>query len=335
MHHSGSKTVHSSIEFLKAVIDSIASQLAVIDAQGNIVYVNQSWCDFGKEAGESRDSIEWDSINYLTVCDRSSGNGDGFGTDVAQGIRDLIKGEVEEFQIEYPCHTPTQKRWFIMRCTPFDQGGKRFIVIVHQDVSQRKLAEEAVERLARFDSLTEIHNRRSFDEHIETSWSQAIEGQLNISLAMVDLDYFKYLNDCYGHQAGDDCLVRVAYLLRTLAAKHGFFCARYGGEEFAMIWVGRPVNSTLAECEIFLKALQDLQIENPYPSNMSSYLTASIGLVNLMPSKSNTIEDAFRQADALLYQAKKEGRNKILYSFSNDTEKHTSNSKNNNSLYFG
>ncbi|PYF84548.1 MULTISPECIES: diguanylate cyclase [Marinomonas] len=303
--------MHGSIEFLKAVIDSIASQLAVIDSQGNIVYVNKSWCNFGTGSGQKKSSIEWDSINYLTVCDGSSGD-DGFGADVAQGIRDLIKGETNEFQIEYPCHTPTEKRWFIMRCTPFDLDDERFIVIVHQDVSQRKLAEEAVERLARFDSLTDIHNRRAFDEHLEASWSEAIEGQLSLNLAMMDLDYFKRLNDFYGHQAGDDCLVQVAGLLKTLADKHGFFCARYGGEEFAMIWVGKPISSTLAECEAFLQGLYGLQIPQSYPAN-ASYLTASIGLVELTPSKDITIEDAFRQADALLYQAKQEGRNKVVH----------------------
>ncbi|WP_425641319.1 diguanylate cyclase [Marinomonas gallaica] len=305
-----------SIEFLKSIIDSIASQLAVIDSDGRIVYVNQSWCDFGKESGACCDTVEWDTINYLTACDQSSVNGDNFGSSVAQGLRDLIQGDTEEFQIEYPCHSPTQKRWFIMRCTPFDQGNQRFIVIVHQDVSQRKLAEEAVERLARFDSLTNIHNRRSFDEHMEASWSKAIECQQSVSLAIIDLDYFKSLNDYYGHQAGDDCLVKVAQLLQSLATLHGFFCARYGGEEFAIIWVEESVDKTRIICNEFLQALQALQIKNPCPTSCP-HLTASIGLVELIPNKSSTVKDAFRQADALLYQAKKEGRNKILcHSFS-------------------
>ena len=136
---------------------------------------------------------------------------------------------------------------------------------------------------------------------------------------MVDLDYFKCLNDYYGHQAGDECLIKVAQLLRTLADQHGFFCARYGGEEFAMIWVGQPAGKSLAICEDFSQALKTLQIDNPLSSN-TSYLTVSIGLVELTPSKNNTINDVLRQADALLYQAKKEGRNKILHDSSNEIE---------------
>jgi diguanylate cyclase (GGDEF)-like protein len=201
-----------------------------------------------------------------------------------------------------------EKRWFIMRVSPFKLSKERFFVISHQNVTERKLAEEAVDKLARLDGLTNIYNRRAFDEFLKEQWEVCTRLNQPMSLAMIDLDHFKLLNDTYGHQAGDDCLVVIGALLSSFASRPGDLCARYGGEEFALIWS----NTDLEEAEVMTMQILDkvraLNIPNQ-GSSIVPYMTASIGLAEMMPSQEVDAKTLVTHADQLLYKAKAAGRN--------------------------
>ena len=132
-----------------------------------------------------------------------------------------------------------------------------------------------------------------------------------ISLAIVDLDHFKLLNDTYGHQAGDSCLKSIGQVLKTFATRPGDLCARYGGEEFAIVYG----NTHLDKAQILInKLLDDIRLLNiaNEKSPTLPILTASIGLSTMHPNKENNESELIKEADELLYSAKNNGRNQVF-----------------------
>ena len=120
--------------------DAFPSQAAILDADGEIVAVNQTWQEFGQANGRKRPDGE---NNYLQVCDES---GTDDGTSVFDGIRGVLDGDRTAFAHEYPCHRPDERRWFSMRATRFRHDDRRFVLVVHFDITERKLAELAVQK---------------------------------------------------------------------------------------------------------------------------------------------------------------------------------------------
>lgn len=299
-----------SNKFQKLILDSITEHIVVINKEGDIVFVNKSWITFG-QSNSCLIGHNWKGVNYLKECDNSAGMGDDYGAQAGNGIRKVINKEKKLFLFEYPCHSPDKKRWFVMRVTPFCFEDSEYFVISHQNITERKLAEEEVENLAHIDGLTGIPNRRYFDETLHGEWKRCTRLNFPISLAIIDIDHFKLLNDTYGHQKGDECLKKVGGVLKNYGKRPGDICARYGGEEFVVV-LG---NTSLDQSSVIIaKLLDDIRLLNIPNKNSptSSTLTASMGLAVMYPQKSSFESDLIEKADRLLYSAKHNGRNQII-----------------------
>jgi PAS domain S-box-containing protein len=123
-------------------IDSLSANIAILDSTGGIVAVNRAWTDFaGDVAGANARGV---GANYLRVCDTASGRGCKEAASFARGIRAVISGREKYFEMEYPCHAPSGRRWFVGRITPFPGAGEPRVVVAHEDTTERKLAEEAI-----------------------------------------------------------------------------------------------------------------------------------------------------------------------------------------------
>jgi diguanylate cyclase (GGDEF)-like protein/PAS domain S-box-containing protein len=304
-----------SYNFLRLVIDTIAEHIVVIDDEGTILFVNKAWEAFGHRNSCLIDE-PWNTVNYIKVCDQAAAMGDDFGTKAARGIRSVINGEKDNFYFEYPCHSPDDKRWFMMRVTPFMIEDNNYCVISHQNITERKLAEEKVLNLSRIDSLTDIPNRRCFDNFLNTEWKRCNRQGLPISLALIDLDHFKLINDTYGHQAGDRCLKLVGDVLKEFSKRPSDICARYGGEEFVIVYG----NTDLEEAKVLVeKALNKIRLLNIPNENSPTLptLTVSVGLATMRPREHNNQSDLIKESDKSLYSAKNNGRNQIHFSSDN------------------
>lgn len=299
----------NSEEFLRAVLDSLPEQIAVIDKDGMIVFVNQSWHGFGEE-NSCATVRNWSSANYLLECQKAAEMGDMFGEHALKGIRSVINKTEKAFYFEYPCHSDVEERWFMMRVVPLTEDYEEYFIISHHNITERKLAENEVLQQARIDGLTNIPNRRAFDEFLKNEWKRCARLQKNITLALIDLDHFKRLNDTYGHQAGDECLVQIGNVLKKFAKRPNDFCARYGGEEFVVVWGGADLLSARNLANKLLSDIVNLNIPNKN-SGLNGRLTASIGLAFMIPSRGSEESDIIRKADELLYTAKKKGRFRI------------------------
>jgi len=179
----------------------------------------------------------------------------------------------------------------------------------------RKQTEQALtqancelQRLATLDGLTQLANRRKFDEYIHTEWRRALRDHQPMSLLLCDVDHFKRYNDCYGHQAGDACLRWVAQALEAQAHRVTDLAARYGGEEFAIILPNTDLTGAIAVAEHVARAVRELTIPHE-GSSVSDIITVSIGVACAIPRTGTLPTRLIAQADRNLYQAKAMGRN--------------------------
>jgi two-component system, NarL family, sensor kinase len=141
-------TLRQSDRFTKSALDALTAHIAVVDAQGVIVAVNEAWRRFARE-NASVDPAAYLGANYLTVCEKSHRRGEDESAEaVLQGLRAVIAGKQAEFVIEYPCHSPNEQRWFSLRVTRFAGQGPARLVLAHENITERKRAEESLHLLS-------------------------------------------------------------------------------------------------------------------------------------------------------------------------------------------
>ncbi len=172
-------------------------------------------------------------------------------------------------------------------------------------------ANRELEKLSRQDGLTGIANRRYFDSYLLTEVRRATREKAPVSLILSDVDHFKAFNDCYGHQAGDDCLRRVAATLNSAGRRPADLAARYGGEEFAMVLPGTVLDGAVDVAQAVSRVIDGLAIPHAR-SAVDRKVTLSQGIVSLIPEKETASEDLIQHADQALYQAKQQGRNRYV-----------------------
>jgi Amt family ammonium transporter len=214
----------------------------------------------------------------------------------------MLAGRGSEFQIEYPCHSPDQRRWFQMRMSPFEHNGERRVIVMHTDVTERRLAEETLRRQALFAPLTLAANRVLFMDRL----SSAIERlrrdpAFSFALLYLDLDRFKEVNDDHGHAAGDELLIevvrRLLHCLRTVDT-----IGRIGGDEFVVLLEGQ---ATPTSGHAVIQRMESALSEPFYIREQTLHLTASIGVIysaGLTPPL--TADGLLSMADKAMYRIK-------------------------------
>lgn len=197
-----------------------------------------------------------------------------------------------------------------------------YLMAFRQRLLQRELsqANHALERVARYDGLTQVANRRHFDEFLAHLWERArlVHGQ-ELSVIMIDVDHFKAYNDHYGHPAGDACLVKVAEAVQRCLRRPGDLVARYGGEEFIAVLNRAPHAQVIAAAERVRDAVAALHLPHE-GSATHGQVTVSVGVATVRPAERHaSMERLVSAADEALYQAKNRGRNRVWPAAGNAT----------------
>lgn len=172
------------------------------------------------------------------------------------------------------------------------------------------LATQTLNDSAHRDSLTGIHNRRMFDEHLPRVWHQACRESVPLGLLLIDLDHFKAYNDTHGHQGGDICLAKVASLFPAVARRPLDLAARYGGEEFVVLLYDANREQVEQTCVQLHAALAQMAI--PHTASIAGQVTFSIGAACISPRAGRHPEGLIQLADEALYAAKERGRNRTV-----------------------
>ena len=176
-----------------------------------------------------------------------------------------------------------------------------------------KVANAALERLSREDSLTGLANRRWFAQFLAQTWRSALRDNKAISILLIDIDDFKPYNDTYGHQKGDDCLKLVAQAIHRTVGRASDLVSRYGGEEFVVVLGDTPLEGALQIAEQIRAAVESLGIPHK-AAKYHQHVTLSIGVTSTLPTHDTQPETILIAADRAMYNAKRDGKNRVAYS---------------------
>lgn len=224
----------------------------------------------------------------------------------------------KEYDVSRSLPTGEQQHFIVTAAPLVTLDGTPGIVTQFKDITDRKMAEAALAkanvalaRMARVDSLTQLPNRRSFDETIDREWRRLAREKQALALVLCDIDCFKQYNDTYGHQAGDECLRQVAETLDKCAKRAGDLACRYGGEEFIFLLPNTPLEGATKFAEGVRHAIEALALPH-VESRATSVVTLSLGVAAQVPKSGFSPEALIKDADEALYRAKEAGRNCVV-----------------------
>lgn len=188
-------------------------------------------------------------------------------------------------------------------------------VLTRFEHNARRTLHEAncrLEAQSSLDALTGIANRRSFDWTLEREWKRHERAQIPLSVALIDVDWFKQYNDAYGHLAGDDVLRSIAFAIQSGVHRPGDFAARFGGEEFAVILSDTDEHQARYVMAMIHQRVRAIEIPYPDPSK-GPFVTISIGISTVIPGRGDSFMELVHEADVALYQAKADGRDRSIH----------------------
>jgi diguanylate cyclase (GGDEF)-like protein/PAS domain S-box-containing protein len=287
---------------LSTLVNSLDEGLLVVEASGRIQYANPA-CE--RYLGYAPSELAGLTLGHLlapTVADDYLAY---MGSLAKHPPGERFRGAREEL-IRRRDGVP---RAMDFSLTPMHAGEPLFVALLH-DITHHKQSETALQRAALLDPLTKIANRRHFDSFLEKEWQRAIRSSEPLSLIVLDVDHFKLYNDTLGHAAGDACLRKVAEALQSHALRPTDLAARYGGEEFVLLFAETEAQNALLLAELIRTHIEGLMMPNPR-SPTSEWITVSIGVATIVPSKLDVIEQLFIAADRVMYEAKEAGRNQV------------------------
>jgi diguanylate cyclase (GGDEF)-like protein/PAS domain S-box-containing protein len=304
---------HHSENRLNLALDSANEGLwDYLPQKGHIYYSPRWFSMLGFNVGELPYSFEaWTTLTHpedLSVLKTT--------------FMQVTQGDKEAFRIEIRMLSQLGHwRWMQARgrTVERDSDGRALrIVGTLIDVSKYKQVEMALQkanqelqRLAALDDLTQIANRRRFDEHLADEWRRARRDNTMLAVIICDIDFFKYYNDTYGHVKGDETLYAVAQAISTILKRPMDLVARYGGEEFAMVLPNTDLQGATRVAKELKAAVEALQIPHR-ASPVSPFITLSFGVAARIPADNTQAKLLVDQADKALYNAKDRGRNRIV-----------------------
>ena len=222
----------------------------------------------------------------------------------------LVQGE--ELWGLLMAHQCSPRQWMQLEVELLSSLAAQLAIAIKQAelYQQLQAANQKLERLATSDALTQLANRRRFDQYLEMEWRRQAREQTPLSLILCDIDSFKNYNDTYGHQGGDECLRQVAGAIGDAVKRPSDLVARYGGEEFAVILPNTKINGALQVAEHIRVKIAALQVPHA-GSQVSQYVTVSLGVASIVPASESGTEILIAAADQALYEAKAQGRDRI------------------------
>lgn len=232
----------------QALFDALPANIAVVNAAGAIVEVNARWRVHGVAGGRPSGASDV-GIDYVGICEAAAGDRAGEAPAAALGLRQVLAGEAAGFELEYPCHAPDRPAWYRMSVSPVpgDGGAPAGAIVMHVDITERKLAERELAEVAHRDRLTGLLSRAGFLAEV-TARLDAHGWAPDAVVATLDVDAFRAVNDAHGFDVGDRILNAIGVRLSDAVGRDGL-TARSGGDTFVAYAPARPGEAPLALAE--------------------------------------------------------------------------------------
>jgi diguanylate cyclase (GGDEF)-like protein/PAS domain S-box-containing protein len=301
--------INKELEKLSIVVSETDNAVLLMDMDGNIEWVNEGFSRMYEDTLEQ--FVNERGGNIIEISSNEN----------IKSFLEQCKTTFESIKYESLNTTRTgQKIWTYTSLTPIlgNDGKVEKIIAIDSDITKIKQAEEKLkeayiklEEIANIDALTEIPNRRIFEENVLMEWRRCYRYKMPISLIMIDIDNFKKYNDTYGHQRGDVCLKTLGVILNYSLNRVGDSAARYGGEEFAVILSDTDKNGALKIAESIRTRVESLRIKHDFGVN--NIVTISLGVATIIPDAPEDYNKLIKVADMALYESKETGRNRVTF----------------------
>lgn len=298
-----SRTLEARIE---AKTHSLQEYIAIVDKNiitsqtneyGIITYVSKAFCQI---SGYSKEQLVGQNHRIIRHSDMPDELFKNLWATISDGR--IWSGEIKNQKSDGSYY------WVDTVISPNIEEGKIVgYTAIRHDITDKKRVEE----LAITDPMTGLYNRRHYIITIQEEMNRAKRHNSSMALMMLDVDYFKRYNDTYGHQAGDDVLIRIAEILKLYTSRSGEYTFRLGGEEFALLISDMSDEEYLYLGHRIRNAVEALAILHE-KNDVSAYVTISMGIVVYYPQSAMTHEELYKEADDQLYKAKDQGRNQII-----------------------
>lgn len=283
-------------QYVEIMDKNILSSVTNLD--GTIIEVSKAFCDL---TGYAKDELVGKNHNILRHVDIKDSEYKIMWSFITNNK--VWSGEVKNRKKDGSFY------WVNTTIFPLfdDDNVKTGYMAIRHDITDKKI----IEKLSMTDELTQLYNRRYFNEVFHQELNRAKRKNKSIAFLMLDVDHFKLYNDTYGHQEGDNVLAKIGQVLNNFSKRAGDFAFRLGGEEFGILFHEESSLEALHFANNLLKAVEELKI--PHATNsVSKFVTVSIGLVYTNVEKTTTLETLYKEVDSLLYKAKKLGRNQVV-----------------------
>ena len=323
------KAVESALvksdELNRSALNSVPTEIAVIDSQGVILTVNDQWRLFAERNGFAPGLAAPNTdvgSNYLAICQAAMANFSPGALAANDGIKAVLDGLVPSFRMEYQCDSPEQHRWFSMTVTPLVQNANDGAVITHTDITERKLLEAQIRAQALLDPLTKLPNRILFKDRLRQAMASSKRSNRYGALLFIGLDNLEQVDDPYGHEVSDQLLIEVAVRLRRCNREMDTV-ARFDDGEFVVILsaLGTDKELAISECirvaEKLCQVLREpysLRVEQADKTDkyVEQICTASI-VISMFISQLASREDVLKWAELARYDAKMAGGNAVRF----------------------
>ena len=281
-------------KYIKIVDENVLTSSTDLD--GNITYASEAFCEI---SGYTKDELIGQNHRIIRHSDMKESTYKELWETITSGK--TWKGEIKNKKKNGDYY------WVKASISPvFDNKGEIIsYTAIREDITDKKIIEE----ISITDGLTNIYNRRYFDEIFPKIINEAKRKNELIAFLFMDIDHFKQYNDNYGHQKGDEVLINFAACLKQSLHRSSDYTFRLGGEEFAVVYQMETKEKAVEFANNLRKNIENLKIEHKY-SSVSSYITASMGLI-CKNANEIVIDEIYKQADDLFYQAKRSGRNQV------------------------
>ncbi|MGJ0456513.1 transporter substrate-binding domain-containing protein [Aliarcobacter cryaerophilus] len=281
-------------KYIKIVDENVLTSSTDLD--GNITYASEAFCEI---SGYTKDELIGQNHRIIRHSDMKESTYKELWETITSGK--TWKGEIKNKKKNGDYY------WVKASISPmFDNKGEIIsYTAIREDITDKKIIEE----ISITDGLTNIYNRRYFDEIFPKIINEAKRKNELVAFVFMDIDHFKQYNDNYGHQKGDEVLINFAACLKQSLNRSSDYTFRLGGEEFAVVYQMETKEKAVEFANNLRKNIENLKIEHKY-SSVSSYITASMGLI-CKNANEIVIDEIYKQADDLLYQAKRSGRNQV------------------------
>lgn len=307
--------IHKKLDTFSTVIRETDNAVILLDKEGNFEWVNEGF-------------VRLFGITLKEVIQRQGGNilGNSNNPNISEAFARCINRKQTVTYESTFVSADGRKIWTQTALTPVLNHKNEIVrlVAIDTDITRVKEAElkiseqnkklekksEQLKKAADQDDVTGIANYRRFSDFFSREWQRALRDNRPVSLILADIDFFKTFNDTYGRDAGDECLRQIARAIQKMVSRPGDLVARYGGEEFVVVLPDTPLRGAVIVAEKMRQVVEELGIKFQ-TSKTRGVVTISLGCARMIPSRNLSQDMLIGQADKALYQAKKDGRNRI------------------------